>query len=521
MNKLINVLLPFRNEINVPEAGQEEDNFLLIADNTGSGVMMVNSPDNVKTEAIYETPTKIEDIPPELPTKTFDAKKMFGCGIDPSTKKLEESRRATVGVPGADISSMPFARYTCCAFHWKEYLSYISAAVITPALPCSTNEDLLTEMINAKLPATSPTNEVVKCCCSHGRCEEIMVDTDSMYRRKKISLTTEDTSGLVEALLSPQHSTKYSKIKSCSCCVRDDNEISGKIDKDEATTNVHGSLHELVRALSDGSLTNTSTTTVIEYETHQKDGANLNGENKAELAPPIRSLSDVFVQTSFSEASKSSTSQNADIGTETAPPFAPRRYKHKHSCRCRINATKSRRQHCNAVHRHHGSSCSHHHHHHDQHNCCTSTQMQHKMWLTSSTSEHSLSSLSSSTSTLSEASTMRSSSVLSNDATTGGMGTAGTSILATSALHNMLSASISPFGDNSSTQSQHSDEMLLPKEAAELLASFGRSPICTERLFASNAENSYNNCQTSGSSTCQSATTSNDKNSSNIIGMII
>ncbi|OTF70487.1 hypothetical protein BLA29_011858, partial [Euroglyphus maynei] len=60
-----------------------------------------------------------------LPEKTFDPLKVFGCTMNSETKRLESNLHHQQNLsPNINRSkSMPFAKYTCCVFHWKEYLA--------------------------------------------------------------------------------------------------------------------------------------------------------------------------------------------------------------------------------------------------------------------------------------------------------------------------------------------------------------------------------------------------------------
>lgn len=292
-------------------------------------------------------------------------------------------------------------------------------------------------------------------------------------------------SDLMNALLSPKHSLRHKRTHSKTTTRTSvGKEASLGESSGSEMTDPCGSVsnHELVRALSDGSLTNTSTGTVVEFVNDGDDAAGT-ASNKAEdskttattnpikhnglAGPPPsddpnrRCLSDVFCQTSFSDL--------------LDKPIRRYRHHHKQSCRCRpLKSSRTHTKHCR---RHH--VCSHH------AECCptqgglghvcASEKTCRSVWLTSSTSDHSLSSLSSSTSTLSETSTMRTSSVLSNDATT-------------FRPPQHFCASISPFGGESVSSFGKSDTYREDSALVGILS--GRSPISTERLFRS-AENNF------------------------------
>lgn len=402
---------------------------------------------DTELDKIYQMPlpVKMNNVPPELPQKTFDTLKMFGCEFNPVTKRLEN--RANDDGKQKDLTnpsqSMPFAQYTCCAHHWNEYLQMIATS-------CQFNSTAV-EKVCDKPMACHEADHGQSDCDSDGECTV--------------------TSDLINALLSPKHNSKF---KSRNVFMNN---------KDSEHTEAQVVISELVRAMSDGSITNTSATTVLEFNPDEGNEINSEGIDShgdagsshniqgSEVATDSKSnstkqrcLSDVFVQTSFKE-------------TLERPS---RKYKHnKHSCRCRHKYRTANN--CKQMHYHH--QCS----------CCTRPLQNHvsqymtedvrichnnNNWLTSSTSEHSLSSLSSSNSTLSEASTMRTSSVLSNDPVA-------------KIPFFLCSASISPFGEPLSQHSADTDVTSF-KENFSLTQSdliSGRSTISSERLFRS-AENS-------------------------------
>ena len=462
-------------------------------------------------DTIYETPLPIkslladggEILPPDLPTKTFDPLKMFGCRYNEETRRLERVVDADTGDGSTGMPrslSMPVSQFTCCLHHWKEYLNAL--AKTDPAMmACNVQKDTETQSSNLKTAAevsvkALPSN-VHDCDCEHYH--ECLPASD-----------------LMNALLSPQHSLRYKKSRHDAALKKHaiSPEHSANLGDHDPVPFSSFERCEFIRALSDGSLTNTSTATVVEFineDSSNGDGApvgsNLlmddagsggcggvksgnggkqhqqpnisNGSESLRSAVNQKCLSDVFCQTTF----------------EDAPERPARRYKnHKYSCRCRhLKATRAhqgqsrhcRHRHCSA---HHGE-------------CCSSVaapaaayfagndilrqaavSSRNNVWLTSSTSDHSLSS---STSTLSEASTMRTSSTLSNDVSN-------CKTAAAAALGHLCSTStMSPFGeplvrfphDNDGGFYSNTDTTL-----AEILS--GRSPISTERLFKS-AENNF------------------------------
>lgn len=433
----------YRSEVNLqdsqqgvePVTNENDDNIIVVCEPT---VTKKAKQHEGISEPIYQTPTSVmalieDDLPPKLPAKTFNVRRAFGCDYNFQTQRLEKSINSN-NESMIRSQSMPFSQYTCCMYHWKQYLSTIA------------EPSLVVKCDNKKtLPRCSPK------CYASNRSES---DCDS---------ETEDlivASELMNALLSPKHSVRFKKSKK---------QTDFESPRKDSSNFGNGQL-EFLRALSDGSLTN-STATVVEFindEDGEKESGqkqNCNGKNETEEKCPDNSsqnvynqrcLSDVFCQTNFPEV----------------PEKPPRKYKHhKHSCRCRPLKSRSHNRHC----RHH-HSCSHY------VDCCPSSQNLPFMsanertcanvWLTSSTSDHSLSSLSSSTSTLSESSTLRTSSVLSND---------------TSRPQN-IRPSISPFGDSIPHFNETDINLFKEDSFTEIIA--GRSPISTERLFKS-AENSF------------------------------
>lgn len=501
MKNLINATQTFRSEVNLQEMGQNDDennlpdDFLQVRYNEehivlvcdGAVSRLVDKRQKASTsghskgiypievvngdDSIYQTPLPIKtlldvDLPPELPSKTFDPVKMFGCKVNGETKRLEKATNDdcpdSLGMPRSQ--SMPCSRYTCCLHHWKEYLSALSKANQTLEYSHPDGPPKQVTSGHSSAAVNWAHHQLGPLISEECECEDECASSD-----------------LMNALLSPQHSFRYKKSKNSSKKLSPEHVDSTNLDLSLAFSSFEKC--EFIRAMSDGSLTNTSTATVVEFI--NEDSSNGDGQlkglesrsnastlkgcvNGPELLNSGNSkcLLDVFCQTNF----------------EDAPERPARRYKnHKYSCRCRHLKARSGHgpnRHCR--HRH----CAH------QHCDCPSAQVgaacfptddlraaSRNVWLTSSTSDHSLSSLSSSTSTLSEASTMRTSSTLSND------------VSHCKVPHLFTTSSMSPFGEplvrfpDTDTGFYSASDTF-----AELLS--GRSPISTERLFKS-AENNF------------------------------
>lgn len=454
-------------------------------------------------ETIYETPLPIKSLladselplPPDLPCKTFDPLKMFGCKYNEETRRLERVYETSDGSPSnmPRSLSLPVSQFTCCLHHWKEYLNALAQ---TDPVMVACNHQKDNENSNNSNLKQLPE-------------ETVKLGTTTAYEVHPFSSITHEcdcehyheclpSSDLMNALLSPQHSLRYKKSKHEYASKK--HTLSPEHSVRTADLGAPFSSFErceFIRALSDGSLTNTSTATVVEFINEDSSngadgeplpkvvsGANIGPSNGALkqanssgaelLGRNEKCLSDVFCQTTF----------------EDAPERPARRYKnHKYSCRCR---------HLKSARAHQGQNRGHCRHRHcAHHNECCSTATPaaayfggddmnrgsncRNVWLTSSTSDHSLSS---STSTLSEASTMRTSSTLSNDVAHCKAAAVGHHLCSTS-------STISPFGEplvrfpgdnDGGFYSSNTDTL------AELLS--GRSPISTERLFKS-AQNNF------------------------------
>lgn len=436
MKNMINAMAEFRSEVNL----QEEEKAVIAGQSTitetDENIVLIYEHKSVKQmeEAIYQIPQSLKPVedappppplPPPLPVKTFDPYKMFGCEYNTNTKRLEKRKFGPLDPTILNRSqSMPFTEYTCCLFHWNQYLASLNE--FTPMFSCENEADFHPCVKKDPLPVRKPN------CCD---CEDEIKKPEQQQQQQQEC----DDSDLMNALLSPKHSVRYKKTSTPK---------SSKKNSSSDINNNENNQAEFLRTMSDGSLT-TSTTTVVEFINDDDECKENDGKDQKNVAVDSketserRFLSDVFCQANL-------------------PEKPPRRYKHyKHSCRCRQMKSRQNR-HC----RHH---CA---HHLDQ--CCPPKSG--NIWLTSSTSDHSLSSLSSSTSTLSESSTLRTSTGL--DFTTLGP-----------QQQQQFVASISPFGDATiPTDADTGGALYKERNLLDLIA--GRSPISAERLFKS-AENNF------------------------------
>ena len=375
MKNLFNALPSFRSEVNLQEVIPTESEINESEKNEHKHEIIDKSGNkNNDFESIYEIPLCgkeliQKDILPMLPEKTFDPLKVFGCKMNSETKRLESNNQQNSSPNISRSKSMPFAKYTCCVYHWKEYLATM-------------NE-------NHKSDQSVP-------CPDRELCDLLLVEdlcdckTDTGF-----------ISNLTNALLSPKHSVRFKKSDFDLRTSATEKSKNGK----EAIDNLLNEMNsfELIRVMSDSSLTNTtSATTVVEYihddqidnsksQRNSNDTASVNLKGMFEMYVLSRHLSgifflyaDVFCQTSF----------------KNSPEKFSRRCKHK-QCRCRTLRYRNHRKDCR-----HQYACTLH------NEFCTSSATNplflatekkcSNVWLTSSTSDHSLSSLSSSNSTLSE-----------------------------------------------------------------------------------------------------------------------
>ena len=415
--------------------------------------------------SIYQMPfpirTIIDEIPPDLPIKTFNHMKIFGCTYNNETKKLEKKNNIDC-IPRSQ--SMPFS---CCQHHWKEYLNSVakSGHIIKPDYSHC-------HMTNS----TQHHHHPIKLCytpkCDH-KCF-VLSNLEASACENDAEQECFFSSDLMNALLSPQHSFRCNQHKKQN--------VSNKLNSAYSPKSVCNVFehNEFIRALSDGSLTNTSAATIIEYinddssngddsnkpinsETVINEATKANVSNLMDSIPNEKDVSDVFCQTNFDE---------------TFERPSPHRYKN-HKCRYRHVGKQRNHRHCQQQ-RH---NCA------DMHHsaCCCAAQMvtyfgaedvrtsKNFAWLTSSTSDHSLSSLSSSTSTLSEASTFRTSSSVSNE----------THVNHVKPLLHQCTSSMSPFGETHSHFNSVDHQSFYSGVDTP-----GRSPISSEKLFKS-AENNF------------------------------
>lgn len=240
MKNLINALPSYRSEINLQEVisnksdvDESKKNGLKVSDE-------IDDKSNIRKddfESIYEIPLcgkelLEKDILPMLPEKTFDPLKVFGCTMNAETKRLESNHIQNSSPSISRSKSMPFAKYTCCVFHWKEYLA------------------TLTE--NQKNDKSIP-------CPERELCDVLLVDDLCDCKTD-----TELISNLTNALLSPKHSVRFKKNDFQLRKSTTDHSKNGKETIDNLLNEMNN--FELIRVMSDGSLTNTtSATTVVEY----------------------------------------------------------------------------------------------------------------------------------------------------------------------------------------------------------------------------------------------------------------